>query len=289
MFMMHMTTFSFSGLQRRQRRVLDTSNTYVRGEENLHGWRPQVSMKTFLTLVKVRQFVSPHSCTKYLRTVTTLHRFPKFKIWLIHDLGKFSLSKSNFQLGTDISSNNLQSFHTFCQCPKGWSQKKIYVFSYVFQGDSLIFDHQWDLEKIHRLTETERTRHFLLLREKLGIDKPLLSFVPGNHHLDKSEKEACNLVAKASGEGRASPLVRPPSCGKDPYEPWEMSSRERDVANKYLRFMTYHSQRYQKNVTLLWTLIKLIVFFQGTHSKQRPNQCDSKRPEVITTMYAKPR
>ena len=30
------------GLQRRQRRVLDTSNTYVRGEENLRGWRPQV-------------------------------------------------------------------------------------------------------------------------------------------------------------------------------------------------------------------------------------------------------
>ena len=50
MFMMHMTTLFFSGLQRRQRRVLDTSNTYVRGEENLHGWRPQVSMKTFLTL-----------------------------------------------------------------------------------------------------------------------------------------------------------------------------------------------------------------------------------------------
>ena len=34
--------FFVSGVQRRQRRVLDTSNTYVRGEENLHGWRPQV-------------------------------------------------------------------------------------------------------------------------------------------------------------------------------------------------------------------------------------------------------
>lgn len=32
---------SFSGVQRRQRRVLDTSSTYVRGEENLHGWRPR--------------------------------------------------------------------------------------------------------------------------------------------------------------------------------------------------------------------------------------------------------
>lgn len=29
------------GVQRRQRRVLDTSGTYVRGEENLHGWRPR--------------------------------------------------------------------------------------------------------------------------------------------------------------------------------------------------------------------------------------------------------
>lgn len=31
----------FKGVQRRQRRVLDTSSTYVRGEENLHGWRPR--------------------------------------------------------------------------------------------------------------------------------------------------------------------------------------------------------------------------------------------------------
>lgn len=31
----------FQGVQRRQRRVLDTSSTYVRGEENLHGWRPR--------------------------------------------------------------------------------------------------------------------------------------------------------------------------------------------------------------------------------------------------------
>ena len=30
-----------AGVQRRQRRVLDTSSTYVRGEENLQGWRPR--------------------------------------------------------------------------------------------------------------------------------------------------------------------------------------------------------------------------------------------------------
>ena len=56
-----------------------------------------------------------------------------------------------------------------------------------FQGDSLIFEHQWELEKLQRLTDTERTRHFLLLREKLGIDKPL-SFSYTAHNLDKSEK-----------------------------------------------------------------------------------------------------
>ncbi|XP_059085129.1 kinesin-like protein unc-104 isoform X3 [Tigriopus californicus] len=135
------------GLKRRQRRVLDTSTTYVRGEENLHGWSPQ--------------------------------------------------------------------------------------------GDNLIFEHQWELEKLQRMTETEKTRHFLLLREKLGIDKPL-SFSNTPHNLDKSEKEACNLVAKASGEGRASPLVRPPSYGKDPYEPWDMTPREREISQKYLRLFTYH-------------------------------------------------
>lgn len=31
----------FPGMQRRRRRVLDTSVAYVRGEENLAGWRPR--------------------------------------------------------------------------------------------------------------------------------------------------------------------------------------------------------------------------------------------------------
>ena len=80
----------------------------------------------------------------------------------------------------------------------------ILFYHQLFQGDNLIFEHQWELEKLERLTTTEKTRHFLLLREKLGIDKPLsFSNTPMSHNLDKSEKEACNLVAKASGEGRA--------------------------------------------------------------------------------------
>nr|CAD7588872.1 unnamed protein product [Timema genevievae] len=103
-----------SGVQRRQRRVLDTSSTYVRGEENLHGWRPR--------------------------------------------------------------------------------------------GDSLIFDHQWELEKLTRLEEVERVRHTLLLRERLGIDKPSVPMTR-SHDFTKSEKEVCNMVAK---EGRASPAAEFP-------------------------------------------------------------------------------
>lgn len=96
-FIQHLPHFCnyFLGVQRRQRRVLDTSSTYVRGEENLHGWRPR--------------------------------------------------------------------------------------------GDSLIFDHQWELEKLTRLEEVGKVRHTLLLREKLGIDK--VSFCNKiSHDFTKSEK-----------------------------------------------------------------------------------------------------
>ncbi|XP_017960229.1 kinesin-like protein unc-104 isoform X8 [Drosophila navojoa] len=87
------------GVQRRQRRVLDTSSTYVRGEENLHGWRPR--------------------------------------------------------------------------------------------GDSLIFDHQWELEKLTRLEEVGRMRHLLLLRERLGMDT-------NPNPTTKTEKDVCNLAARAA-------------------------------------------------------------------------------------------
>ncbi|XP_065219254.1 kinesin-like protein unc-104 isoform X1 [Planococcus citri] len=127
------------GVQRRQRRVLDTSSTYVRGEENLHGWRPR--------------------------------------------------------------------------------------------GDSLIFDHQWELEKLTRLEEVEKVRHMLLLRERLGLDKTTIS---------KSEKEVCNMVAKAAIDGRSGILtLRTAANPVDPkvYEPWEMTERERDLTTKCVKLI----------------------------------------------------
>ncbi len=40
-------------------------------------------------------------------------------------------------------------------------------------GDSLLFDHQWELEKIRRLEEVEKVRHALLLREALLPAQPM--------------------------------------------------------------------------------------------------------------------
>ncbi|XP_058794339.1 kinesin-like protein unc-104 [Phymastichus coffea] len=132
------------GVQRRQRRVLDTSSTYVRGEENLDGWRPR--------------------------------------------------------------------------------------------GDSLIFDHQWELEKLTRLEEVERVRHTLLLRDKLSIDKNIICN-KSTHDFTKSEKEVCNMVAKATNETLASPVKIKKSTSKDVYEPWEMTEREKEIATKYIKLI----------------------------------------------------
>ncbi|XP_020713430.1 kinesin-like protein unc-104 isoform X3 [Ceratitis capitata] len=133
---------SEAGVQRRQRRVLDTSSTYVRGEENLSGWRPR--------------------------------------------------------------------------------------------GDSLIFDHQWELEKLTRLEEVGRVRHLLLLRERLGMDT-------NPNPTTKTEKDVCNLAARAA----TSPvhMIIPPSPQtpvKDPQQiisEREYNQREQDLMLKCLKLV----------------------------------------------------
>ncbi|XP_037953276.1 kinesin-like protein unc-104 isoform X2 [Teleopsis dalmanni] len=133
---------SEAGVQRRQRRVLDTSSTYVRGEENLDGWRPR--------------------------------------------------------------------------------------------GDSLIFDHQWELEKLTRLEEVGRVRHLLLLRERLGMDT---NPIP----ITKTEKDVCNLAARAA----TSPVHMkfPPSPQTPVKDPQyilperEYNKREQDLMTKCLKLI----------------------------------------------------
>lgn len=77
------------------------------------------------------------------------------------------------------------------------------------RGDSLIFDHQWELEKLARLEAVGKTRYWLLLRERLGMEikAPVNSFpangavvlkIRAGQDITKSEKEMCNMMAKAS-------------------------------------------------------------------------------------------
>lgn len=71
------------------------------------------------------------------------------------------------------------------------------------RGDSLIFDHQWELEKLTRLEEVGRVRHLLILRERLGLDAT-------PNPTTKTEKDVCNLAARAN-QSPVHNMVIPPS------------------------------------------------------------------------------
>ena len=131
-------------MQRRQRRVLDTSTTYVRGEENLKNWRPR--------------------------------------------------------------------------------------------GDSLIFDHQWELEKLTRLEEVERVRYLLLLRERLGLDELENS---------KNDKNVCNMIARDGDSTIDDEDMLPSDVEDDEDEEEEESAdngetteRQRLIIEKVLKFLS---------------------------------------------------
>jgi kinesin family protein 1 len=68
----------------------------------------------------------------------------------------------------------------------------------------LIFDHQWELEKLTRLEEVGRVRHLLMLRERLGMDTT-------PNPTTKTEKDVCNLAARANATSPAHNMVIPPS------------------------------------------------------------------------------
>ncbi|XP_062988453.1 kinesin-like protein KIF1A isoform X5 [Elgaria multicarinata webbii] len=131
------------GMQRRRRRVLDTSVAYVRGEENLAGWRPR--------------------------------------------------------------------------------------------SDSLILDHQWELEKLSLLQEVEKTRHYLLLREKLETTQRLGLDSLSSSSSEDSDSRSTSCVsspvsADGTPEGRALPLDTP-------------SERQKELAVKCLRLLTHTFNR----------------------------------------------
>uniref|UniRef100_A0A8C6M7Y9 plus-end-directed kinesin ATPase n=1 Tax=Nothobranchius furzeri TaxID=105023 RepID=A0A8C6M7Y9_NOTFU len=143
------------GMQRRRRKVLDTSVAYVRGEENLAGWRPR--------------------------------------------------------------------------------------------GDSLISEHQWELEKMEQLHEVEKTRHLLLLREKLGETPPV-----GTPPTTKSLSEflspsmssgtlstSTSISSQISSTTCESAITPSESSGYDSADIESLVDREKELATKCLRLLTH--------------------------------------------------
>ncbi|XP_026223488.1 kinesin-like protein KIF1B isoform X4 [Anabas testudineus] len=143
------------GMQRRRRKVLDTSVAYVRGEENLAGWRPR--------------------------------------------------------------------------------------------GDSLIVEHQWELEKMEQLHEVEKTRHLLLLREKLVEAAPV-----GTAPTTKSVSESLSpsfssgtlststsISSQISSTTFESAITPSESSGYDSTDIESLVDREKELATKCLRLLTH--------------------------------------------------
>uniref|UniRef100_A0A6I8MYI9 plus-end-directed kinesin ATPase n=1 Tax=Ornithorhynchus anatinus TaxID=9258 RepID=A0A6I8MYI9_ORNAN len=126
------------GMQRRRRRVLDTSVAYVRGEENLAGWRPR--------------------------------------------------------------------------------------------SDSLILDHQWELEKLSLLQEVEKTRHYLLLREKLETTQ-------------RSGQETLSPCSSEDSESHSPSCVSSPDAPENRTSPETPSERQKELAAKCLRLLTHTFNR----------------------------------------------
>ncbi|XP_066137241.1 kinesin-like protein KIF1A isoform X15 [Saccopteryx bilineata] len=154
------------GMQRRRRRVLDTSVAYVRGEENLAGWRPR--------------------------------------------------------------------------------------------SDSLILDHQWELEKLSLLQEVEKTRHYLLLREKLETaQRPGPEALSPASSEDSESHSASSASSPLSADGRPSPLEAP-------------SERQRELAVKCLRLLTHTFNR------------------EYTHSHVCISASESKLSEMSVTLMRDP-
>ncbi|XP_026092641.1 kinesin-like protein KIF1B isoform X8 [Carassius auratus] len=137
------------GMQRRRRKVLDTSVAYVRGEENLAGWRPR--------------------------------------------------------------------------------------------GDSLILEHQWELEKLEQLHEVEKTRHLLLLREKLGETSPpkCLSDFLSPSLSSGTLSTSTSISSQISSTTFESAITPSESSGYDSTDIESLVDREKELATKCLQLLTH--------------------------------------------------
>ncbi|XP_050988817.1 kinesin-like protein KIF1A isoform X13 [Labeo rohita] len=178
----HLADIGSPGMQRRRRRVLDTSVAYVRGEENLAGWRPR--------------------------------------------------------------------------------------------SDSLILDHQWELEKLSLLQEVEKTRHYLLLREKLEASLLL------------GQDSFCGKDLMDSPKA-SSPMFNPVvSLGLD-----SPNERQRELAAKCVRLLMHTFNRQYSQVSSSLSESKLSEMSASLLSASSPLSTltpSSTCPSLVDGHYGSP-
>lgn len=104
------------------------------------------------------------------------------------------------------------------------------------RGDSLIFDHQWELEKLTRMEEVERVRYLLLLRERLGLDELENS---------KNDKNVSNMIARDTDSTIDDEDMLPSDVEDDDDDDEEefpedgvMTERQRLIIEKCLKFLS---------------------------------------------------
>lgn len=116
------------------------------------------------------------------------------------------------------------------------------------RGDSLIFDHQWELEKLTRLEMVERVRYLLLLRERLGLDDLQNS---------KNDKNMSNMIAR-DGDSTIDDEDMLPSDDEDLDEvpdDEEVTERQRILIMKCLKLLMSEISQQQQSTNSLITPI----------------------------------
>uniref|UniRef100_A0A8C9WAZ6 plus-end-directed kinesin ATPase n=1 Tax=Scleropages formosus TaxID=113540 RepID=A0A8C9WAZ6_SCLFO len=98
------------------------------------------------------------------------------------------------------------------------------------RGDSLILEHQWELEKLEQLHEVEKTRHLLLLREKLGDAAPRSLSEVLSPSLSSGSLSTSTSISSQISSGTFESAVTPSeSSGYDSADIESLVDREKDL------------------------------------------------------------
>uniref|UniRef100_A0A2K6A9W8 plus-end-directed kinesin ATPase n=1 Tax=Mandrillus leucophaeus TaxID=9568 RepID=A0A2K6A9W8_MANLE len=112
------------------------------------------------------------------------------------------------------------------------------------RGDSLILEHQWELEKLELLHEVEKTRHFLLLRERLGDSIPKSMSDSLSPSLSSGTlSTSTSISSQISTTTFESAITPSESSGYDSTDIESLVDREKELATKCLQLLTHTFNR----------------------------------------------